>query len=129
MPETATNAPIGGYVLQEDYIMKRSIDLAFLAAIAITSVAIPVLATASPPTAVVRYGSTDLATPAAVANLHARIESAARQVCSEYRGVDLHRNALYYRCYNQAVAGGLSQIHNPEFKLASKALPLGVRNR
>jgi UrcA family protein len=146
--ETATNAQLRGYVLQEDDIMKRSIDLAFLAAIAITSVAIPVLATASPITAAVQYRNADLATPAAVARLHSRIEWAAREVCLQFDGRDLARQQVFKNCYKQAVAGGVIGVHSPALnafheartgehlgntevamKLASKALPSGVRIR
>ena len=110
--------------------------------------AIPVLAGAEVPTAAVRYSNIELATPAGLAGLHNRIAAAARAVCEPYNARDLARQQLYSRCYRDALRGGVLGVHSPALnayheartgehigsgevalKLASQALPSGVRNR
>jgi UrcA family protein len=148
--QTATNAQLRGYLhhsTQEYIIMKPSIDLVCIVAIALTAVAMPILATASESVAV-RYGATELASPATVAKLHSRIESAARQVCEQYAGRELARQRVFALCTGRSVAVAVKSVRSPALnayheshtgepvatkelalKLAGQPLPMGVRIR
>ena len=127
--------------------MKLSTDLVCIVAIAVTSVAMPILATASESVAV-RYGASELTSPVAAAKLHGRIESAARQVCEQYSGRELARQRLFALCTRKAVSQAVKSVGSPALnayhetrtgehiatkelalKLASQPLPRGVRNR
>jgi UrcA family protein len=128
--------------------MNRSIDLVCIVAIALTAVAIPVFATASESTAVVRYATAELASTASIARLHTRLSGAAQQVCMQYSGSDPAHWRLYNRCVKQSLAAAVERVHSPALnayheaktgehvgatelaiKLAGQPLPMGVRNR
>jgi UrcA family protein len=132
---------------QEYIIMKPSIDLVCIVAIALTAVAMPILATASESVAV-RYGASELSSPVTVAKLHGRIEMAAMQVCAQYSGGGFARQRVFTRCTSKTVAATVSRVRSPALsayhesltgervgttelalKLASQPLPRGVLNR
>jgi UrcA family protein len=128
--------------------MNRSIDLLCVVAIAVSAVAIPVFATASESTAVVRYGASELVAPDALARLHSRLTGAAQQVCERYSGSDLEHWRLYRRCVKQSLAVAINRVNSPALnayheaktgeavgatelaiKLAGQSLPMGVHIR
>jgi UrcA family protein len=127
--------------------MKPSIDLVCIVAIAVTAVAMPILATAGESVAV-RYSASELASSVAVATLHGRIESAARQVCEQYSGRELARQRVFALCTGRSVFEAVKNVQSPALnayhesrtgehivtaklaiKLAGQPLPMGVRIR
>jgi UrcA family protein len=136
-----------GICCKEYIIMTRSIDMVCLVAIAVAAVAIPILATANE-SKVLQYSAKELTSPVAVATLHGRIESAARQVCQQYSGRELSRQRVFALCTSRSVATAVRNMHSPALsayheartgehsgtaelasQLAGQPLPTGVRYR
>jgi UrcA family protein len=59
----------------------------------------------------VSYVAADLTRPADAQKLYARIQRAARVVCSEPDIRDLPIRAAYLQCYNQAVDNAVAQVN------------------
>jgi len=69
--------------------------------------------TDGPPTVTVSYAGLDLSTRAGAETLYRRIKGASEQVCSAFEGRPLQRVALWRRCYEQAVANAVAEVHRP----------------
>jgi UrcA family protein len=71
-------------------------------------------ADAGPRTAVVKYRDLDLSQPKDVRRLYGRIKSAAREVCDNDPGFDVHRLSIFKSCMRDAVSDAVSQVQSPQ---------------
>jgi UrcA family protein len=62
-------------------------------------------------TKVVSYSDLNLDSPTGATVFYRRIRSAARDVCSSFEGRDVQRVTLYQHCFDNAVAGAVSQVN------------------
>jgi UrcA family protein len=62
-------------------------------------------------TKVVSYSDLNLDSHAGATVFYRRIQSAARDVCSSFDGRGVQRIALYQNCFDNAVAGAVSQVN------------------
>lgn len=122
--------------------------IAALLCVALPGMAVRAVAADALPYARVHYTATDLATPAAIAALYDRLNTAAQRVCGSVDGRDLARYQEWRGCVAQALSAGVRQIRNTELRayhqlrtgapvevadssavLVSEALPRKGRNR
>jgi len=65
-----------------------------------------------PPAVVVKYNDLNLDTKSGISRLHARLRSAARQVCSPLDGSVVAKQGLYDACVTDAVARSVAKVGN-----------------
>lgn len=98
--------------------MSKRINLPALAALAIGALAIAGQAAAATtrthefPSVVVRYDELRLNTTAGVAQLHARLRAAAKQVCGPSDTRVLSLREAYQRCVNDALSQSVDSVGN-----------------
>jgi UrcA family protein len=68
------------------------------------------------PSVVVKYDDLTLNTRAGVANLHARLRAAARQVCSPLNSRVLGLREEYERCVSEAMSQSVDSVANSNLK-------------
>jgi UrcA family protein len=65
------------------------------------------------PSVVVKYGDLNLGTRSGVASLHARLRSAAKQVCNELDSRVLGLRDQFAGCVSDAMTRSVARVHNP----------------
>jgi UrcA family protein len=65
------------------------------------------------PSVVVKYDEQSLSTESGALALYRQLEFAARKVCPDTSGVNLHAIALSRRCQQEALDRAVRQINNP----------------
>jgi len=63
---------------------------------------------------VVRYSDLDLSRPEDARRLYGRIQSAAREVCENFRSADLQRRQIYRQCMDKAIAGAVTRVQSAQ---------------
>ena len=65
----------------------------------------------SNPSMTVHYEGLNLSSTQGAAQLYARLQGAARQVCASFEGRELSRHAKWTACYNEALSRAVAQIN------------------
>lgn len=73
--------------------------------------ALPAHAGSSDAQRIVRFTQSDLANDAQVEVLYGRLQAAARDVCSSYRGRDLTSMKNYRACYSQSLESAVNTVN------------------
>lgn len=61
----------------------------------------------------VQYRASDLASPAGVSALYARLASAAAETCAPLDGAELARKRVYRNCISQVLADAVRKVQSP----------------
>lgn len=70
---------------------------------------------------VVRYSDLDLSRPEDARRLYGRIQSAAREVCENFRSHDLQRAQIYKQCMDKAIADAVAKLQSAQVAAIASA--------